>query len=161
MGATVHGEPGHSSPQEAIDAALAAGTEFHGRGYRVGPPWYLPVPIHGSDPPEYLYEGRVRYGDDTDALMNRFYSLLYEFEDAAILEAEQHQAELLELGYEVYETELEPVTFDGRLYVQATFYFGMPGATFSKEKSRWYLWAIPAALVVTVGVVVVVGEKMR
>jgi hypothetical protein len=119
------------------------------------------VPIHGTDPLEYRYEGRVWYGSDTDALMNRFYSLLYEFEDAAVLEAEYHQEELLAAGYEVYETELLPTTFDGKPYIQATFYFGLPGATFPKEKSRWYLWAIPAALALTVGAVVVVSAKMR
>jgi len=161
MGSTVHVELGLASAQEAIDAALAAGGELHGQGYRVGPPWYRPVPVHGSDPLEYGYEGRVWYGDGTDALMNRFYSLLYEFEDAAILEAEYFQEELLAAGYEVYEMDLEAVTFDGRPYIQATFYFGMPGATFPKERGRWYLWALPAALLLTVGGLVVVGTRRR
>lgn len=161
MGATVHAERDLPSAQEAIDAALEAGEELNGQGYRVGPPWYYPVPIHGSDPPEYLYEGRVWYGSGPDALLNRFYSLLYEFEDAAILEAEYYQDELLAAGYEVYELETQAVTFDGRPYIQASFYFGLPGAELPKDRSRLWALALPGALLLTIGGLLVVGTRRK
>ena len=161
MGSTVHGVLDFASEQEAIDAALAAGEEFHGKGYRVGPPWYRPVPIHGTSPLEYRYEGRVWYGDGPDALWNRFYSHLYEFEDAAVLEAEYFQEELAAAGYEIYETELHTLTFDARPYIQAQFMFSMPGAEVPRQKRVLWPWLLTGGLFLGVTVLAIAGDRMR
>jgi hypothetical protein len=155
---------GLATAQEAIDRAELKGREYHDLGYDVGPPWYLPQPVPGSYPLRYTYEGRVWYGRGPTALLNRFYSHLYELEEDAVAEALDAQEALEEAGYEVGSVGSQVREFEGRSYYETVFYFGMPGAVIPEpfaatSGSHWLVWLLPAGLVL--GVVAMVIVKAR
>lgn len=163
---TIHAIPGHVSAQDALDEALFQGRVYHDAGYMVGPPWYVPIPIPGTYPLEYTYEGRIWYGTTEGALLNRFYSHLHEDEQDAVDEALGAQEELSGLGYEVGSVGVQTRGVDGRSYYESTFFFGMPGMEvpepFPEEpRTHWGVWAITASFALTTIAIVAVGLRKR
>jgi hypothetical protein len=161
---TVYAVTGLSTAQDAVDAARLRGQELYEAGFVVGPPWYVPVPLPRTMPPDYEYEGRVRYGSTEDALINRFHSHLYEVEEDAINEAYELRDELAEGGYDVGSVGVQTRSFGGVSYYESVFYFGIPGAVipepFEEEtETPWYVWALPISLIIGTVAVVVIGRK--
>lgn len=163
---TVHAIPGHATAQDALEAALFQGQVYHDAGYMVGPPWYVPVPVRGTYPLEYTYEGRIWYGTSEDALMSRFYSHLHELEQDAVDEALGVQEELRALGYEVGSVGADTRTFDGRTYYESVFYFGMPGIEVpepfpEQARTHWGVWALTASLALTTIAIIAIGTRKK
>jgi hypothetical protein len=102
------------------------GKTLHDEGYFVGPPWYLPIPIHGTDPLEYEYEGRVWYGETPEAQSNAFYSHLYLDSKDALGEADRIAGEISASGYLILgPVELQAVQIGSQILYRSTFLFGL------------------------------------
>lgn len=155
MTATVETGSPKDTAQAALDAARATGQGYYEAGYVVGPPWWVPEPVPGTFPPEYVYVPTVTYGDGPEALTSQFLGHLWGSKAEALDEAEEWRGELLGKGYEVLPVRVLVATFGGRTYYRGSFQFGRPGARFASSDSGMDPKALLGSIGLLAGIVLV------